>query len=196
MRCKRLVGLSLPLLLAIACVGNDAPASPDAHNSRNSLDWAGSYSGVLPCASCPGIETLITLHEDGTFERSLLYIDEAPVPETDSGTFTWSNSGGAITLNASDAGAQQYQVGENALFHLDRNGERITGDLASHYVLQKHLHDPAVEDKRWKLVELRGNPVELRAGRADAARCEFRRQRQLVLQHVFRYLCHQGRPAH
>ena len=138
----------------------EEPASPDAHTSRNSLDWAGTYSGVLPCASCPGIETLITLHEDGTFERSLLYIDEQPVAQTDSGTFTWSDSGGAITLNAGDAEAQQYQVGENALFHLDRNGERITGDLASQYVLQKHLHDPAIEDKRWKLVELRGKPVE------------------------------------
>ena len=182
MRCKRLVSLSLPLLLVIACADGGSPTeqatanpetepgtsagvpteeseSPDAHNSRNSLDWAGSYSGVLPCTSCPGIDTLITLHEDGTFERSLLYIDEAPVPETDSGTFTWSDSGGAITLNAGDGDAQQYQVGENALIQLDRNGERFTGDLASQYVLQKHVHDPGIEDKRWKLVELRGTPV-------------------------------------
>ena len=29
----------------------------DMHTSQISLDWAGTYSGVLPCASCEGIET-------------------------------------------------------------------------------------------------------------------------------------------
>lgn len=186
MRCKRLVTLSLPLIFAVACTRDEAPreqpatetatasvasdappaepAMPGGHNSRNALDWAGTYSGTVPCASCPGIETVITLREDGTFERALLYIDEAPVPTTDSGTFTWNEAGGKITLDAGGSEVQQYQVGENVLFHLDRNGERITGDLAGQYVLQKHLRDPAIEDKRWTLVELRGAPVE--AGRA------------------------------
>ncbi|MDE5451088.1 copper resistance protein NlpE N-terminal domain-containing protein, partial [Elizabethkingia meningoseptica] len=33
----------------------------DSHNAQNSLDWAGTYEGTVPCADCPGIKTTITL---------------------------------------------------------------------------------------------------------------------------------------
>lgn len=181
MHCK-LLGLMLSFLVAFGCSRGEAPAEPvesaapaaaeaapeptaetqtrtDDHSSRNALDWAGTYSGVLPCASCPGIETVITLREDGTFERSMLYIDEAPLPKTENGTFAWDDAGQKISLDTGGTERQQYQVGENALFHLDQNGQRISGDLASQYVLDKHLDDPAITGKRWKLVELGGAPV-------------------------------------
>ncbi len=40
----------------------------DMHTSQNSLDWAGVYEGVLPCADCPGIQTRLTLSRDETYE--------------------------------------------------------------------------------------------------------------------------------
>jgi uncharacterized lipoprotein NlpE involved in copper resistance len=76
--------LCLVLLLAAglgACAPRaDAPAAktPDMHNSRNSLDWAGSYEGVLPCADCPGIKTRLVLSPDGQFELSTQYMDRQP----------------------------------------------------------------------------------------------------------------------
>jgi uncharacterized lipoprotein NlpE involved in copper resistance len=170
---KYLVGFSLFLLLAASCVRNTTTqppasattpaantASPDGHTSRNSLDWAGTYSGVLPCADCPGIETDVTLHSDGNYESSMRYIDAAVAPLTANGTFRWSETGNTITLDTEGDGIEQYQVGENQLFRLDRDGQRITGVLAAHYVLEKHLRDPAIEGKSWKLVELRSSPVE------------------------------------
>ena len=36
----------------------------DFHNSLNSLDWEGTYSGILPCADCAGIQTLIKLNKN------------------------------------------------------------------------------------------------------------------------------------
>jgi uncharacterized lipoprotein NlpE involved in copper resistance len=39
----------------------------DVHNSRNALDWAGTYEGVLPCADCPGTKTRLTLNYDGSY---------------------------------------------------------------------------------------------------------------------------------
>ncbi|XOV83794.1 MAG: copper resistance protein NlpE N-terminal domain-containing protein [bacterium] len=134
---------------------------PDAHNSRNSLDWSGTYSGVVPCASCPGIATQITLNADGTFDRTLRYIDKSPTPIADNGRFTWNAAGSKVTLGEG-VDAQRYQVGENQLFQLDRNGERMTGDLAGQYILHKHVHDPLIEDQLWRLVELRGQPIESR----------------------------------
>lgn len=131
-----------------------------ADTSRLALDWAGTYSGIVPCANCPGIKTVVTLHDDGSYRRSLDYIDESSGPAAKTGTFTWNDAGSSITLN-SDAGApDQYQVGEHRLFQLDMQGQRIEGDLAEHYILHQHLQDPAIEDSRWELIELNGKPIE------------------------------------
>jgi len=46
-----------------------------------------------------------------------------------------------------------YLVGENVLFHLDKTGNRITGDLEAKYRLSKKLTDSRIEDKRWVLTE-------------------------------------------
>jgi len=41
-----------------------AMADP-AHNSRNALDWAGTYAGVLPCADCPDVQARLRLPQTG-----------------------------------------------------------------------------------------------------------------------------------
>lgn len=159
---------SMFLLLSLAaCSGESAPPTPatdapppDDHSSRNALDWAGSYSGVLPCASCPGIETTVTLGADGSFERRMVYIEESPVPVVETGRFEWDETGRTITATGDGFEAQRYQVGEHRLFHLDQDGQRIEGDLAARYVLDQHIHDPRLEDRHWTLVELQGQPVE------------------------------------
>ena len=102
----------------------DAPAvptPPDMHTSQNSLDWAGAYTGVLPCADCPGIKTRLTLKGDGGFELTTQYLDRQPAPVTVRGQFTWATSGNAITLDAT-GGGQQYAVGEGRLTQLNRDG--------------------------------------------------------------------------
>lgn len=33
-------------------------------NSMTSVDWVGSYQGILPCADCEGIKTQIVLNKD------------------------------------------------------------------------------------------------------------------------------------
>ena len=92
----------------------------DSHTSQNSLDWAGVYEGVSPCADCPGIKTRLTLNRDGTYERVMQYL-ERPVPaETVRGLFTWQASGNAIALDEHGDG-QQYSVGEGRLSLLYRD---------------------------------------------------------------------------
>lgn len=141
-----------------------ALAIPDTHGSQNSLDWNGVYQGVVPCADCEGIETRITLKSDGTFQRSLKYLGKDPNAFFDQGSFTWDASGSKITLTGENGESQMYQVGENVLFHLDREGNRIAGDLAENYKLAKNPSDPRLEGKKWLLVELHGKPIVQKEG--------------------------------
>ena len=45
----------------------------DIHNAETSLDYEGTYKGVLPAADCPGIETTLILNPD-VYKRQHLYL--------------------------------------------------------------------------------------------------------------------------
>lgn len=118
---------------------NDADTTvvvADGHTSENAIDWIGSYEGDIPCADCPGIETKLTLHEDKTYELSVLYEDRQKNPTLTKGSFTWNETGSVIKLDK--AGTEtQYRVEENRLVMLDRSGKEIESALKSNYVLYK-----------------------------------------------------------
>lgn len=134
-------------------------ASPvDSHTSRNSLDWAGVYEGVLPCADCPGVQTRLMLGSDGTFERQTRYLDRETMPRTVRGRFTWHASGNAISLDANGDG-QQYAVGEGRLIQLNRDGTRPDPQASNRVLTRVAKQTPAggdlsriLENHRWTLV--------------------------------------------
>lgn len=126
------------LLAACSAPTADTPVvAVDEHNSRNSVDWMGTYLGTLPCADCAGIETTVTLRANGSFTRESVYVGRSAEPVFETGTFTWDDAGQIVLLDPETGPGQQYFVGENVLFQLDRNGQRITGDLADRYRLRK-----------------------------------------------------------
>lgn len=109
---------------------------PDHHNSENSLDWAGVYEGTTPCADCEGIKNTLMLDDEGSFELSQVYLGKEETPFVQKGEFVWNEAGSAITLNTSDK-SLMFKVGENEVTMLDQEGNVVTGELASSYVLKK-----------------------------------------------------------
>jgi heat shock protein HslJ len=86
----------------------------DMHTSRNSLDWAGVYEGVLPGADRAGVKTRLTLNRDGTYERVTLPVGRQEAARTVRGSFAWQSSGNAIRLDEA--------VGEGRLLLLQPGG--------------------------------------------------------------------------
>lgn len=93
------------------------------------------YSGTLPCADCPGIETVLVLIGDGTYSLSETYLEQDTEAFVATGRFTWSSAGNVITLDAEGRG-RSYKAQENSLRALDSNGQVIRGKLAEYYVLE------------------------------------------------------------
>src|SRR5690606_28528665 len=159
---KWMAGCVILLGMATACQTKKSTSSSaeptavdTAHNSRNALDWTGTYSGTLPCADCPGIRYSITLRENDTYEVQTQYLERSDSVFTESGKFSWNAQGSQITL--ADRG-EKFQVAENRLIHLDQEGNVITGDLADMYVLTKATDN--ITGRYWKLIELNGETVE------------------------------------
>jgi uncharacterized lipoprotein NlpE involved in copper resistance len=118
-----------------ACLPSSSQAVDAAHNSRNSVNWDGVYTGTIPAADGSGIDVQITLNPDETYEVRYEYADKHDV-FTGKGIFTWDEGGGVITLDSEDV-LPYYKVGEDILIQLDMEGNEITGSLAGEYVLRK-----------------------------------------------------------
>ncbi len=159
---KQLTIITLFVLIigAVSCKStkntksNEVKAKGD--NSMTSVDWTGTYQGILPCADCEGIKTQLIINKDLSYVLETKYIGKDEKVFQTKGTFKWDKTGSKITLD--NTYKQIYQVGENKLFHLDKSGNKITGDLAANYIIEKEKTELA--DKFWKLVRLNGKPIE------------------------------------
>ncbi len=125
-------------------------------NSMTSVDWPGTYQGILPCADCEGIKTQLLIGKDLNYILKTQYLGKGDSVLQEKGKFGWDKTGSKITLD--NANKQIYQVGENRIFHLDKEGNRITGSLADKYIMEKEKID--ITGKYWKLVRLNGKQVE------------------------------------
>ncbi|MHA7130540.1 copper resistance protein NlpE [Algoriphagus namhaensis] len=111
---------------------------PLGDNSQVSLDWNGTYTGTIPCADCEGIQVDLTLNSDETYILKTQYLGRNDdLQQEMTGPFVWDESGSTITLQNLEGMPGKYKVGENRLWHLDMDGQVITGDLADLYILQK-----------------------------------------------------------
>lgn len=147
--------LALISLGACATVVNNETIASMGDNSMNSLDWAGSYKGTMPCADCEGIETLITLKQDGTYVSQSKYLGKGDGKVfTETGKFAWSKDGSTIL-----ADGMRLKVGENHITWLDGEGKVIIGDLAKMFILAK-VPPASLGETYWKLVELNGQPIK------------------------------------
>lgn len=72
----------------------------DEHNAANSLDWAGTYQGELPCADCAQIAVTLVLKDDMSYDLSMDYQGgKEQLKEQESGKFAWEDEGKIIKLD-------------------------------------------------------------------------------------------------
>lgn len=121
------------------------------HNSQNALDWTGAYTGVTPCADCEGIKTLLVLKDDYRFEKHLIYLGKSEEPFVQEGVFNFLEDGNRIALQFSER-VVYFHIGEDQIFLLDQEGERIDDRLSPLYRLGR----VGLRSGRWMLSRLKG----------------------------------------
>lgn len=146
-----------PDLPAVSYSESDVPLVVDMHTSRNSLDWAGTYEGLLATADSVDIHTQLTLHQDGDFMIVTRRLVRDAAPSTGRGQFAWEPDGNTIVLDA-EAGRQRFAVGEGRLLLLEIGQRQPTWD-SSDSILEKTSaarrtprtdFGEMLEDHRWR----------------------------------------------
>ena len=137
-----IVCLFVVVTISCKCKSKEECANPaqTEDNSATCLDWVGTYSGLLPCADCSGIETQLSLKEDNTYQITWKYMEKNDNVYVEEGTFVWDATGGIITLENLDVTKfpTMYKVCENSLLQLDLEGNVVTGEIADKYILRKN----------------------------------------------------------
>lgn len=164
-----LIPIVLLSIMASSCNKNTVAVTASeslatSENSMNSLDWAGRYSGTLPCADCEGMATTLVLYSDLTYRLSLVYLGKNAEKFTSKGSFSWDENGSIVTLKGIENVPHKFKVGENQLIQLDMEGKIIEGASAGKAVLQKWpeaLEEQlsSLDGKKFYLTELMGEDV-------------------------------------
>lgn len=95
---------------------------------------AGAYQGTLPCADCPGIDYQLSLHEDQRYQELMVYRDRNEGKAViDTGTWKMENDSIIVLVGQQP---QNFLFEDGKLYHLDREGHRVTGALADNYILR------------------------------------------------------------
>lgn len=125
------------LLFLITGCDREAKGPVYGHNSRNSLDWAGTYQAILPCASGSGMKKTLILNSDNSYKLQTTYLLHNDQIFEHKGHFKWHANGNRIILEDIINSPIHYQVGEGKLIQLDMSGQKISGSLSENYILKK-----------------------------------------------------------
>ena len=103
------------------------------------MAYSGTYKGVLPCASCPGIDTTLIINDDGSYELTTLFLEEKDAkPETVRGKYSLNEDKTLLRLDEAGNG-YVYFIGDGLLEMRDDDGttgER-NADEQANYRLKK-----------------------------------------------------------
>ncbi len=152
---NKVVHFILPVLFimlwsSVACNQTDQekPAKPD---SSIDLDLPAMYSGLLPCADCPGVDYTLVLEESG-YTGIRRYRDHSRDAFTQTGN--WSLSADTLKLLKPDSTVStMFLADRDQLVLLDQHGGQITGDLAEKTILHRTADQLSIRQHHAQLRE-------------------------------------------
>lgn len=137
---KRLfVLLCCMLFVFVACdnqrKGAEAVKDQKDRQGATLHNLIGAYSGIMPCADCDGIETVLKLNQNFSYSYSSKYLNKSDEVFIKDGKWKFENN--IITLEGVD---YKFKLGEKTkLWQLDLSGNEIVGELAENYKLEKQV---------------------------------------------------------
>lgn len=126
--------LVVALVFLLAGCGHDDETRPAA----SGIAVSGVYSGVIPCADCPGIRKSLRFRPPDTVEVTRLYLESHDTEDTVTGTYRVVADENMIVVTLPDGEKAFYRIrSAAAIAQLRANGEPVTGPLADAYVLTR-----------------------------------------------------------
>jgi uncharacterized lipoprotein YbaY/heat shock protein HslJ/uncharacterized lipoprotein NlpE involved in copper resistance len=143
-------GNKLDLLLDAmqpSSTGKSGVSITSASGTSVNFELPATFSGITPCADCPGIEQTLTLRSDGLYLLRRIYQERQVDPFVEHGR--WTAEGNRLSLN-SDSETQLFEIADDkTLRQLDREGQQI--ESSANLDLRRAAQvDPISESSQWQ----------------------------------------------
>lgn len=131
---------------------NEAETQSDTYSEigQIEIDLPALYTGILPCADCPGVDYSLIL-EEGRFVEISQYMERSTKRFEETGIWTLNGDTLIISQNDSSNFRKQFLFDEKKLILLHSQGQQIAGDLANKYVLERAGNQPEIRNHLQKL---------------------------------------------
>ena len=108
-----------------AVEADSAQAQPEeAAKAEAPKKYVGEFYGKVPCADCPGIETKLTLNEDGSFLLDETYLEKKDGQFNAKGSYEVSADGAFVTLKEEGNDKPRvFLVEEDAAYLVEKVGD-------------------------------------------------------------------------
>lgn len=120
------------LTTGFGCTSQALVGAPGNDSDPAAVEVPATYAGLIPCASCPGIELTLTLLEDGTYRLRRVYLeaeDGLDLPFVELGRWDRGGRDDRIVLRGRSDGPMQFNVEDaETLGLLDRQGRPIDSE--------------------------------------------------------------------
>jgi uncharacterized lipoprotein NlpE involved in copper resistance len=125
------------MLFQVSCNNGKDEKADNAIPQKSSTNFSGTFSGLIPCADCPGIEVTLSFSPDSSFIESMIY-QERSSSFKDSGQ--WIKDGKMIKVRYNNKKASPHYFlikSDSIIAWLDADKKEIEGPLKDHYILKK-----------------------------------------------------------
>ena len=106
--------------------------------AKNTLDWSATYTVVLPCKDCTGIETFLSLEDDYTYILKQRYVNSEEQKDEiiSNGSFSWNEAGNVIRLE-DEPDDPLFRVEKLFLIPVDERGFDLRKEMGNNFKLLK-----------------------------------------------------------
>ena len=126
-------------------------SSDDKQVSQSIENLPAVFTGVLPCADCPGIESTLVLNEN-SFEEFSHYRNRGNNLYQVDGT--WTLTGDTLKLYRVEGELHKaFLYSRDQIKLLDQDLQPITGDLEEYYTLDRSLEQESIRSQHSELRE-------------------------------------------
>jgi heat shock protein HslJ len=140
-------------LLVNACSGQNGKGI--LFKPENSQKSGVVFTGVLPCADCQGIQTMVRLNENNTYYRESIHIGKSDEIYNSEGTYAWKKN--SISLTSGNSDIEFCVFKDNKLFPVKEPKSRVDTVVQKYLQISKN----ELQEKYWKLFELNGKLVTI-----------------------------------
>jgi heat shock protein HslJ len=145
---RTIIALTTFFAASLAAIAMAASAAPP-------FALPATFSGVQPCADCPGIRTTLQLAAAGTYKFTLHYLERQVPDVTYTGPWSYDKAKSQLVLSSKMGAPQLLDVVDaKTLRALDRSGKQPSPRAPNDLKLL------ALDSNEWTLVELHGVKVD------------------------------------